>query len=43
VGAALATRCFELGWIERLRDSRAVAILPAGQRGFAELFGIETI
>ena len=40
VGAALATRCFELGWIVRLRDSRAVAIPPAGRRGFAEVFGI---
>src|SRR5579859_7576244 len=25
LGAALATRCFELGWIARIRDSRAVA------------------
>ena len=40
LGAALATRCFELGWIERLRQSRAVAISPVGQRGFAEVFGI---
>ena len=40
LGAALATRCFELGWIERLRQSRAVAISPIGQRGFAEAFGI---
>ncbi len=40
VGAALATRCFELGWIERVRDSRAVAIPPAGRRGFTEVFGI---
>ncbi len=40
VGAALASRCFELGWIERQRDTRAVAILPAGRQGFAEMFGI---
>ena len=40
VGAALATRCFELGWIARQQESRAVAIPPAGQRGFAEVFGI---
>jgi hypothetical protein len=43
VGAALAARCFELGWIERLRDTRAIAISPAGRRGFAETFGIEQI
>jgi DNA-binding transcriptional ArsR family regulator len=43
VGAALAVRCFELGWVEHLRDTRAIAISPAGQRGFAETFGIEQI
>ncbi|HEY3912418.1 MAG TPA: helix-turn-helix transcriptional regulator [Stellaceae bacterium] len=41
VGAALAQRCFALGWIERLRDSRAVAITPRGQDGFRGAFGIE--
>lgn len=41
VGAALAQRCFALGWIERLRDSRAVAITPRGQAGFSAAFGIE--
>ena len=40
LGAALAARCFELGWIERMRDSRAVTIPPAGRAGFAEVFGI---
>jgi len=38
VGAALATRCFELKWIERMRDSRAVIITPAGRRALAEIF-----
>ncbi|MEJ0019984.1 MAG: helix-turn-helix transcriptional regulator [Acetobacteraceae bacterium] len=28
LGAALACRCFELGWIARQRDTRAVAITP---------------
>jgi DNA-binding transcriptional ArsR family regulator len=37
VGAALATRCFDLGWIERIRDSRALTVTPAGRRGLAEL------
>lgn len=41
VGAALAARCFDLGWIERRRDSRAVRIAPAGARGLAETFGVD--
>ena len=40
VGAALACRCFELGWIARQRDTRAVAITAAGREGFRERFGI---
>jgi DNA-binding transcriptional ArsR family regulator len=40
LGAALATRCLDLQWIERQRDSRAVTITPAGAHGFAETFGI---
>src|SRR6201994_4486126 len=41
LGAALACRCFELGWIARQRDTRAVAITPAGHAGFAATFGFE--
>jgi len=41
LGAALADRCFDLGWIRRQRDTRAVAITEAGQAGFAEKFGVE--
>lgn len=41
VGAALAQRCFDLGWIERVKDSRAVAITPHGRDGFSTAFGIE--
>ena len=41
VGAALAARCFDLGWIERTKDSRAVAVTQAGRSGFKERFGIE--
>lgn len=40
LGAALAGRCFELGWIERQRDTRALAITPAGRAGFGERFGV---
>jgi DNA-binding transcriptional ArsR family regulator len=40
LGAALACRCFELGWIARQRDTRALAITAAGRAGFAERFGV---
>jgi len=34
-------RWFELGWITRLRDTRALLITDRGKCGFAETFGIE--
>ena len=40
VGAALACRCLELGWIARQRDTRAVAITATGREGFLGTFGI---
>jgi DNA-binding transcriptional ArsR family regulator len=40
VGAALANRCFDLKWIERVRDGRALTITPAGRRGLAEVFAL---
>jgi len=40
VGAKLAARCFELGWIRRMKDTRAVMITPRGIEGFREVFGI---
>jgi DNA-binding transcriptional ArsR family regulator len=40
VGAAIAARCFDLGWIARQRDSRALTILPAGVDGLAKFFGV---
>jgi DNA-binding transcriptional ArsR family regulator len=40
LGAALACRCLELGWIKRQRDSRAVAITESGRAGFAARFGV---
>ena len=40
VGAALARRCFDLGWLTRSRDSRALAVTPAGRRGLADVFGL---
>jgi DNA-binding transcriptional ArsR family regulator len=41
VGAALAARCFELDWIKRVRDTRAVQVTEKGARGFTDTFGIE--
>ncbi len=40
LGAALCARCLDLGWIVRQRDTRAVAITPAGREGFARSFGV---
>ncbi len=40
VGAAIASRCFELKWIERVGDSRALTITPAGRRGLMGAFGL---
>lgn len=42
LGAALAARCFDLGWIVRVRDTRAVRITRNGERGFADAFGIQS-
>jgi len=41
VGAALARRCFALGWLERLKDSRAVAITSSGRAGLLAHFNVE--
>ena len=41
LGAALCRRAFELGWVERIRDSRVVAVTAEGQRGLQATFGIE--
>jgi DNA-binding transcriptional ArsR family regulator len=41
VGAALTKRYFDLGWIERRKDSRAVIVTPCSRRGFLATFGIE--
>src|SRR6266404_2127919 len=40
VGAAIARRCFDLGWMERMNRSQAVIVTPLGRRGFQESFGI---
>jgi hypothetical protein len=37
LGAALAERFIDLGWIERAPTGRAVALTPTGRAGFAEV------
>ena len=40
LGAALATRCFDLGWIERTKRDRAIAVTRKGYEGLSARFGI---
>jgi len=41
VGVAITKRCFDLGWIERMKRSHAVTVTPLGRRGFQKTFGID--
>ena len=41
MGAAIATRYFDLGWLERIKRSQAVSVTRSGRRGFQETFGIQ--
>ncbi len=41
LGARLACRCFELGWVERLRDSRTLKITETGKIGLRETFSVD--
>jgi DNA-binding transcriptional ArsR family regulator len=41
VGAAITTRYFDLGWMERMTRSHAVIVTPLGRRGFRQTFGID--
>jgi DNA-binding transcriptional ArsR family regulator len=40
VGSALLFRFFEMKWLARMRDTRAVRVTQAGKRGFAEIFNV---
>jgi DNA-binding transcriptional ArsR family regulator len=40
LGAALATRCFDLTWIERTKRDRAIAVTRKGYEGLSARFGI---
>jgi DNA-binding transcriptional ArsR family regulator len=40
VGAALLTRLFEMKWVARMRNTRAVRLTHIGEIGFEKTFGI---
>jgi DNA-binding transcriptional ArsR family regulator len=42
VGAALLSRCYELGWARRIRNSRVVSFTPVGERAFRRCFPVTT-
>jgi len=41
IGAAMTRRYFDLGWMERMKQSQAVIVTPVGRRGFRQTFGID--
>jgi len=41
LGAAIAKRYFDLGWMERVNRSHAVVVTPLGRRGFLKTFGVD--
>lgn len=41
VGAAITTRLFDLGWMQRMPKSHAVAVTSTGRRGLQQTFGID--
>lgn len=42
VGAALLSRFIEMKWLARMRDTRAVRLTHAGERGFEHIFSIRS-
>jgi DNA-binding transcriptional ArsR family regulator len=42
LGNLIAARCFDLGWVVRREDGRALHVTEAGRRGFVEVFGVPT-
>ena len=40
VGAAVLRHALDRGWVQRVKDSRALAITPAGRRQLPDTFGI---
>jgi len=40
VGAAILSHALDSGWVQRVKDSRALTVTPTGCREFAAIFGI---
>lgn len=40
LGAAIASRCFDLGWLRRVPDSRGLTATPRGRQGLKDTFGL---
>ena len=40
MGTALLARFLEMNWVARVRETRAVRLTHAGERGFEHVFGI---
>ena len=43
LGAALADRAFELGWVKRAKSTRAVHLTDEGAAGLRDVFGVELL
>jgi hypothetical protein len=41
VGAEICSRAFDLGWLKRARDTRALRLTVAGRSGLRETFGVD--
>lgn len=41
IGAALCTHAFQVGWIARIRGTRAVSVTPRGRHAFRHVFGMD--
>ena len=41
VGAEICRCCLDLGWLKRIRDSRAMQLTPSGKAGLLDRFGID--
>jgi hypothetical protein len=40
LGASVATKLFEKGWVTRVKGTRALRITDSGRKGLKEQFGI---
>ena len=43
IGSEINRRCMDLGWLIRVKDSRAVQVTAAGESGLHDAFGLDTI